>query len=124
MNTINIYDTTDPQPAEGTPIATNNRQAEHKSEFMRLYFRSLRSYKALTSDDEVDEKVINILGPFSENSPDPSSPPISITDVKDFTIDMFGVEDLIDNVDYHHHLHKTVMLLHRFMTAHHVDFFG
>ena len=37
---------------------------------------------------------------------------------------MLGVEDLIENEDYHHHPHKPIMYLHRFMKAHQVDFVG
>ena len=37
---------------------------------------------------------------------------------------MLRVEDLIESEDYHHNPHKPIMHLHRFMTAHQVDFVG
>ena len=114
----------DPTSTEATSPATNNNPTEHIPEFMKPYFRSLRTYKALAADEEVDEKVINILGTFADIKPDPSNPPISITDAKDITIDMLRVENLIENEDYHHHTHKTITHLHRFMKAHQVDFVG
>ena len=42
----------------------------------------------------------------------------------DVTIDILGVEDFIEREDYHHHPHKPIMHLDRFMTAHQVDFVG
>ena len=91
---------------------------------MKPYLRSLRIYKALTADDEVDRKVMNILSIFADNRPDPSNPPISIIDANDVTIDMLRVEDLIESENYHHHPLKPITHLHRFMTAHQVDFIG
>ena len=58
----------DPIPAEAAPPAISNHPAKHMPEFMKPYFRSLRTYKALTTDDEVDKKVINILSPLPKAS--------------------------------------------------------
>ena len=70
----------DTTPSQATPPTTNNGTAQHVPEFMKPYFRLLKSYKAPLADDEVDKKVIKILSAFADYKPEPSNPTISITD--------------------------------------------
>ena len=69
-----------------------------------------------------DESVKPVWNMFAGYEPDQESPPFSINDEKDVTVNMISVTAAIQDPEYHVNPNKRVIWLRRFMKTHKVDY--
>ena len=87
---------------------------------IRLYQLMRRAYAALTTHDETEAQVMNLLKRFAEHESNPSIQQTTLNYAKDLMSNMMNVNRLVQDRSYHTPIQQILAYLHIFMRSHQV----
>ena len=102
-------------------MATTSQSNQETQELTRLIHQKKKTLPILCYKDMRDESVKPVLNTFTGYKPNHESPPFSINNARDVTVNLIRVTAAMQDPKYHVKPSKSLIWLRRIMKAHYVD---